>query len=305
MGANTGLNWVAALRMRSGLPSVDMTHLLSTLSKAFLFGLLCTTCSVVPVGAQDCNYTLVMEDTGGDGWGDAVVRIDSYDLEGAVFATVELTLTAGFREEVPIDVLHGANCVIYFDTATSNNHEISFRLRSNGITVVWVPWGPPTGIIYVGEVNCIWTQPCDCDCTGAWWFTYDGYQPLVRPRPSLEPGDVYDLGPSSQGCLDGETHGIWLRHTIGGVIETLEMTIEVTANYGPTEPQLDFAVWGPFTGDPILECASLAQPLRCSAAVGSNPLEWTWERWTKAKGSKGMVGFVGSRLIRARASSSM
>jgi len=79
--------------------------------------------------------------------------------------------------------------------------------------------GPPTGIAFVGEVNCIWAQPLDCDCPGAYWFNYNGFEPLIRPRSSLEPGDVYDLGPSSQGCLDGETHGIWLKHIVEGSID--------------------------------------------------------------------------------------
>jgi len=71
------------------------------------------------------------------------------------------------------------------------------------------------------------------------------------------------------------------------------MLIQVTANYGPTEPQLDFAVCGPFTGDPILQCASLSQPVRCSAAAGLEPTGMDMGALDETEGSEG--GWMGSR----------
>ncbi|MEO8589040.1 MAG: PKD domain-containing protein [Flavobacteriales bacterium] len=98
-----------------------------------------------------CDYTLIMNDSFGDGWnGGAHLQIV---IDGV--ATSYSMPPGGNSQSVTISVLHGATISLIFTAGTIWNNENSFILNNyNGALVYTSPNGPPSGTLWTGIADC-------------------------------------------------------------------------------------------------------------------------------------------------------
>ena len=205
-------------------------------------------CAVVPPTTGNCFYALIMNDTGGDGWGGSTVGVS---INGGAYTNH--TLTTGNRSVDYIPVNLGDIIVLNYTAVGGFQGEISYILQSGyGILYSAGPT-PGTGVVYGHTNDCVSpTAPVE-DCYGG--TTVCGAS-TINSNPTgtgLKP----DINLHTRGCLsDDERQGTWFNFSPSAA-GTLEFTIV------PTNPanDYDFAVWGP---SPSLSCPPTTTPYRCS-----------------------------------------
>ena len=224
--------------------------------------------------AQPQDIVVWMEDLGGDGWGDAVLKVLVYD-GGPPNDTLFLALEDGEFDTYTFQVETGGFVVGLFVPATENNEEIAYRFMRWGMTIGGQGYGHGDNIIAF-EVPYTAPYLSIRDCRGA--IEMYGTLPanltnVIQPAMSFINGDLDDLSPESQGCLAGEGNGHWLWitcNTLESDNSYLEFAMNGTNVEGDPVP-MDFALWGPFAFADTGFCGQLEAPLRCSTAMAVGP----------------------------------
>lgn len=99
----------------------------------------------------NCVWTLVLDETFGDGWnGGATLAVT---IDGT---TTNYTVPSGPNQlTFPLNVSTGASISLNYTAGTSWNNENSFELLDDlGSTVYSSPQGPPTGVAWSGTISC-------------------------------------------------------------------------------------------------------------------------------------------------------
>ena len=200
--------------------------------------------------AGDCIYTLNMFDAFGDGWDGSTVGIS---INGGAFTNY--TLPNGTNNTALIGLNIGDVLVVQYTENSPFPTEISYSLTPG---CIWSDGPTPgTGIVFTQTVDCQPTPAPPEDCVGAITICND----LAFNNNTTNTGCSADLDLGNQGCLsNAERQGTWyfFSPSTGG---NIAMTI------APTDPtdDYDFAIWGPFTNNPV--CPPPGAPLRCSYAA--------------------------------------
>lgn len=102
-----------------------------------------------PDGPLGCEYTLILRDQVGNGWGSALVRIS---LDGV---HTNYTLPNGQVERViPISMVGASELVVRYQPALNDDQNGYLLLDSNGDTLVMDLSDPTSGVVYSGAVPC-------------------------------------------------------------------------------------------------------------------------------------------------------
>jgi hypothetical protein len=230
-----------------------------------------------------CDYTLRMNDSGGDGWNGGYVRV----CVGAACTNYTIVGSTGF---INFGGAIGQIVTYTYFPAGGFQNQISYQIQANnGFAIYASPSPPPTGI------NGTFTINADCnvppappsDCIGSVEVCTNQ---VITGLPG-NTGNTVDLNASNRGCLSSnEVRGQWFRFTAyqGGTI-AFDIQPGVPADY-------DWAIWGPYIGVPA--CIPNSPPLRCSYAAGGGP---TGMNLTSADLSEGAGGDRYVRYIDALA----
>jgi len=96
-----------------------------------------------------CNYSLELSDTFGDGWNGGQIEVTT----GTTVAT--FTLATGAFQAVPLSVNTGDSIILNFLGGSLYNGELSFELKDVGGTSLYSSGqGPATGIAFSTVANC-------------------------------------------------------------------------------------------------------------------------------------------------------
>lgn len=103
----------------------------------------------LPTGPVDCLYTLVLTDSGANGWGNSRVSVN---IDGQI-TNYTLTLPNAIRTiSIP---LHGASSIRLSYTLYPNSAQNSiFLMDTQDDTLFSVLNGPPNGLLYTGAIGC-------------------------------------------------------------------------------------------------------------------------------------------------------
>lgn len=232
----------------------------------------------------DCNFTLQMFDSGGDGWNGGYVTVQivggsttNYTINSAngsiTFAAnfgqtilISYTAVGGFQNQISYQLLASSNNGLIFNSGTPPATGLSFALTVDTDCNV-----PP-----LPQEDCVGAHRI-CSATSAESYNPDGT------------GSVVDLNPSNQGCLiTGENQsGVWyyFRITTSG---QLGFTVDPFP-YGTSD--YDYGVWGPYTS---FACPPVGPPIRCSWADGPS---LTGLNYTATDLSEGVFGDSWTRYL--------
>jgi len=202
-----------------------------------------------------------MFDSGGDGWNGSFVTVTVLGVP-TNYTIVSANGTVSFP------VPNSAAYTVTFTAAGGFLNQISYNLQSNlGLLIYSSPaGGPPPGFSFnaSGLTNCAAPPPNPADCAGSFRICSGSSTLAGAPGNS---GAVVDLNPGNDGCLAGESEGLWYTFSAGSAGPgTMAFTITPGgfADY-------DFAVWGPYPSAPSCPIGPVGPPLRCSWAGGGGP----------------------------------
>lgn len=203
-----------------------------------------------------CDYTLRMNDTGGDGWNGGYVRV----CVGAICTNYSIVGSTGF---INFGGAVGQTVTFTYFPVGGFQNQISYSvLAQNGFAIYQSPNGPAAGpnFSFVINAECNVPPAPPSDCAGSVEVCTNQ---TITGLPN-NTGNTADLNASNRGCLSSnEVRGQWFRFTTytGG-------TVAFTITPG-TPADYDWAIWGPFIGAP--PCPPTSPPLRCSYAAGGGP----------------------------------
>jgi hypothetical protein len=215
---------------------------------------LCARSLISPPGI--CDYTLVMNDTGGDGWNGGYVRICRVPGGCTNYTIVGSTGFITFGGSPGTIITYQ-----YFPVGGFQN-QISYQIRANNGFAIFASPSPPTTTAGTFTINAECNVPPapPSDCIGSVEVCTNQ---VITGLPG-NTGNTADLNFSNRGCLSSnEVRGQWFRFTayVGGTI-AFDIAPGVPADY-------DWAIWGPYIGAPT--CVPAGPPLRCSYAAGGGP----------------------------------
>lgn len=243
--------------------------------------LMCARSTVPPAGT--CNYTLRMEDSGGNGWNGSYVRV-CIDPPGAPPAVCTDYTVAGAYADVNIGANVGDLITLQYFAVGGFQNQISYELVTPAGGVIFASPNPP-GPLFAMTVDGVCNVPPAPpeDCVGA--ITLCNSQSFSFPP--VDDGAVNDLTAGNQGCLlGGESIGVWLRFR-AQVTGDLAFTITVANG-----TDYDFAVWGPYGAAP--PCPPSGPPLRCSwsGATGNTGLNYVATDLSEGAGGDKWVRYI-------------
>ena len=231
-----------------------------------------------------CYFTLSMFDSGGDGWNGGYVRITVAGVP-TNYTIVSANGTVSFP------VANGAAFQVDYFPLGGFQNQISYSLQSNlGLLIYSSPPGGPTpGFNASGSADCNAPPPNPADCLSA--FRICSSSSVLAGAPANS-GAVADLNSGNDGCLAGESVGLWYSFTAAAA-GNLAFTIS-PGGYA----DYDFAVWGPYSGIPSCPNGPLGTPLRCSWAAGGGPtgLNMTSGDLSEGAGGDRFVQFLNAPL---------
>ena len=209
-------------------------------------------CAVTPATTADCFYALLMNDTGGDGWGGSTVGVS---INAGPYTNY--TLVTGNRSVAYIPMTLGDIIVLNYTAAGGFQNEISYILQS-GYGILFSDGPTPTAGVVFGYANdCVAPDPPREDCYGG--VTVCGAS-TINSNPS-NTGLKSDLNLHSRGCLSNdERQGTWFNFS-----PSAPGTVAFTVVPSDPNDDYDFAVWGPGTS---LSCPPTTTPYRCSYSGG-------------------------------------
>ncbi|MEZ4756902.1 MAG: T9SS type A sorting domain-containing protein [Flavobacteriales bacterium] len=203
-----------------------------------------------------CDYTLRMNDTGGDGWNGGYVRV----CVGAACTNYSIVGSTGF---INFSGNVGQTVTFTYFPVGGFQNQISYSvIAQNGFAIYNSGAAPAAGpnFSFVINADCNVPPAPPSDCAGSVEVCTDQ---TITGLPN-NTGNTADLNASNRGCLSSnEVRGQWFRFTTyaGG-------TVAFTLQPG-TPADYDWAIWGPYIGAP--PCPPSGPPLRCSYAAGGGP----------------------------------
>lgn len=228
---------------------------------------------IVTLVYPQCNYTLTLNDSGGDGWLDIFGSTNGYiqiDTNGVNI--YNLALSSGSTNTYMITVDNASSLVLTYHRACTTEwwclgNENSWVLTDcNGSTVA-------TGTHSTNLSTTITTNCSSCsaivdtdgDCGVA--TTVCNSSSITNNATGI--GNRNDLNLTNEGCLaSGENYTTWIffhAQTSG----TLGFTIHPNNEDGGANDDYDFAIWQTST------CPPSSTPTRCTWAVGGNQNGYT------------------------------
>jgi len=251
---------------------------------------LCASRTDAPPG--NCNYTLRMNDSFGDGWAGSFVTV-CINPPGPPPNVCTNYSIIGSTGSVTFGANVGAVITVSYTAASSTENQISFLLladNSGQIAVSSTPL-PTPGVqtAFIVDANCNRPPAPIEDCIGSIQICAD----IAVSNNPQNTGSVVDLTLPNRGCLiANERRGVWYNFTVsqpGQVGFTIDAFPYGGADY-------DYGLWGPYSGTPT--CPPTGPPLRCS--WGDGPV-LTGLNWTATDFTEGAAGDSWTRYITANA----
>jgi hypothetical protein len=240
----------------------------------------------------NCNYTLRMQDSFGDGWNGSFVTVCIDPPGPAPNVCTNYTINNSIG-----NITFGANLnsviTVSYTAVGGFQNQISFLLlAANGGQIVSSALPAPIpglqGALIVNNVCNAPPAPIE-DCLGAIQVCQDFVSLSGNPQNT---GSVVDLTTANRGCLvANERQGVWYSFQVSAPGQ-VGFTINA-APYGGAD--YDYGLWGPYTN---LVCPPTGLPLRCS--WGDGPV-LTGLNWIATDFTEGAFGDSWTRYITANA----
>jgi hypothetical protein len=251
---------------------------------------LCASRTDAPPG--NCNYTLRMNDSFGDGWNGSFVTVCVNPPGPPPNVCTNYTII-GSTGSITFGANVGALISVSYTAVGGFQNQVSFLLLSDngGQIAVSATPQPVPGVqtAFLVDADCNRPPAPIEDCIGSITICAD----IAVSNNPQNTGSVVDLTLPNRGCLvANERRGVWYNFTVSQPGQ-IGFTIDASP-YGGAD--YDYGLWGPYSGTPT--CPPTGPPLRCS--WGDGPV-LTGLNWTATDFTEGAAGDSWTRYITANA----